>query len=702
MNASHPEFKASLVGDLVAPTPPIMPDISVGDILDAFRANPRLQSMPLLDADGRFAGLLYRRAFLDFVSQSYALDLYARKPLSTLLTHKPELANAELCLDAAWQTDRGVKTWLLGDPEMRKDTLPVMRDGRFVGIVAVADLMLNLSESQGRLIEAMQTLGARLHEEVAHAAVLQRNLLPPSRVALPGVRGHAVLLTSTEVGGDYYDYYCVEDRWTVLLIGDVSGHGVASGVLVSAAKACVTLLAGERERDPGKILARLNEAILKLAHRQLLMTLFAACLDTHTGELAYANAAHQFPYLLRYALDSLEMLELGGLPLGKSPDTRYAARAVQLDIGDKLFFYTDGAIEEENGAAVAFGYERLEGFLKLHSGLQPETLCHRFCDALRAYAGRHAFSDDVTLFCIEFHERRISASTDAHTRAWDKDLDIVRIAESFYRANPQRLMPRLSRQNMVFLAEGQFVDLLPRLTGDGIRRVLPRYQAGLRRLGWKKLLSQHLRPFGRDIDAFLPEPEFGRIFNIRRSEEKESVIAETADWLASCGLEDTDRLDATLVLLDEMLDNGLYAAPRDGRGKPIYAKGAPRVLGKDETLRLSLALQDGWLGLHAFDSWGTLTPAIFLERLARHAQGAGVQAGRGGSGLYLMWRMSDYLQLRVHPRHGTQATVLLDLSVPVDAEKANGFQFLFHAEIQENLNHEPFDIAYLPLPGSAG
>ena len=94
------------------------------------------------------------------------------------------------------------------------------------------------------------------------------------------------------------------------------------------------------------------------------------------------------------------------------------------------------------------------------------------------------------------------------------------------------------------------------------------------------------------------------------------------------------------------------------------------------------------MGISLTDSWGTLTPQVFLNRLTRHIEGLGLDAGIGGGGLYLIWRMSDYLQMRVLPNRQTQVCVFLDLYNPFDPEADKGFQFLYHTELFEAINHE--------------
>jgi hypothetical protein len=242
------------------------------------------------------------------------------------------------------------------------------------------------------------------------------------------------------------------------------------------------------------------------------------------------------------------------------------------------------------------------------------------------------------------------------------------------------------RQHLVFLAESSFSDLIPNLSQQGIRRVLPRNHAINTQLGWNNLLSQHQQVNNDDLVNYLRRPTQHREFNFSHSDDKAFVLNDVESWLQDIALPNPDRLDAVVLLLDELIENGLYAAPRDGKGRQLYAKGTVRPLDTGEELRLSLSIQDNLLGISLIDNWGTLTPTVFLNRLARHTQGLGLDAGVGGGGLYLIWRMSDYLQLRVLPYKQTQVCAFLDLNNPFDEEAENGFQFLYHNEVHENIN----------------
>jgi serine phosphatase RsbU (regulator of sigma subunit) len=567
-----------------------------------------------------------------------------------------------------------------------------------LGVVKVADMVNKLVEVQAKLIDTMQQSGGRLQEEVANAASLQNNLLRPAQIDLPCVRGLATLITSSEIGGDFYDYYVVDERWVVMLVGDVSGHGVAAGTMVSAAKAGVNLLETDREKEPAKILERLNHSFIHTAHQSLLMTMLVVCLDTQTNELRYANAGHQFPYIYRAVTGCLEMLELGGNPLGANEAANYKQQTTEMEIAARFFIYTDGIIEEENDQGDCFGYERLEEILIRYAESDLAVVRDRLLEALSAFVDRYNFSDDVTLFYVEYYERQRKSFSSAQSltvESYLQDFELIRVIDSFYRNNQQAIPPHIARQNIAFLAEANFADLVPSLAAQGIRRILVRHHTINRQLGWNNMLKQHQYRHTNDLAMYLPQPRQQWQFQINHSDDKDFILEEVDAWLQGMELPDPVRVDAVVLLLDELIENGLYAAPRDGKNIPLYSKGTARKLLDHEMLELTLVIQNDILGISVTDNWGTLTPCVFLNRLSRDVRGPILDSGVGGGGLYFIWRMSDYLQFRVFPHHQTQVCAFLYLKTTFEPETDKSFQFFYHTEIHEESDYEQSNITTL-------
>ena len=520
----------------------------------------------------------------------------------------------------------------------------------------------------------MEELSLRLQSEVALAATLQRSILPDAKIEIPGFQGLASLLTSSEVGGDYYDYFKIGAYTSVVIVGDVSGHGVAAGTMVSAAKAGLYPLVHEGISDPAEILQSLNETLLATAHQSLLMTMACVTLDARTGKLKFANAGHVLPYLWKHNEGHWEMLEASGLPLGKSLDADYRTSAIeiQMDVGDRLFLFTDAIVEEESPEGEAFGYDRLENILNECSDVEPDFFQEVLLTSLQHHCEVEHFDDDVTMLVVN-HTDRVSEGSSVSEAS-----DIVRLTDSFYRQGNHPI-PRIPREFIVFLADNEWADLLPRFAQDGICRVLPNHSDFCKSIGWDHLLNQHHQSPDDDLYTLMPQSSANRQFQLTHTDDKMFIMEEINAWLADQNIIPQDHLDTLIVALDEMIENSLYAAPRDGKGVPYYEKGTARELSENEEVRVDIALKEGKLGLMITDNWGTLTPAVFLRSVANAMEG-GVESGVGGAGLYMMWRMSDYFQIRVYPQNRTQVTTIWDLTEQINMDTGTGFQFLYHSD----------------------
>ncbi|MCH9699585.1 MAG: SpoIIE family protein phosphatase [Gammaproteobacteria bacterium] len=529
---------------------------------------------------------------------------------------------------------------------------------------------------------SLEHLSERLQSEVNLAATLQKVMMANPMIDLPGLHGQAKMATSSEVGGDYYDYYDIDGTESVVLVGDVSGHGVAAGTMVSAAKAGVSSLIHKGITNPSAILQGLNETMFETAQQELLMTMACIQLDAKTGQMKFANAGHVLPYLRHKESRQWEMIEAAGIPLGQNLEADYQATEaeIQMEVGDRLFLFTDGLVEEESPLGEAFGYERLEMILDTYGDAEPEVIFEQLNVALKAHTGRDGFEDDIT-FVIMNHTDRVTVSATTTNDA--EPSDIIRITDAVYRQGSHAI-PRISRQYLAMFPEGDFADLLPRFRQDGICRVLPKNDQLCHRLGWSRFMNQHHQGVDDDLYALLPNESNKRQFQLTHTEDKAFIMEEVFAWLSEQDGIREDYIESLNVLLDEMLENGLYAAPRDGRDTAYYQKGEVRELDKIEEVRVDVAFNGNTLGLMVTDNWGTLTPAVFMRSLSQAMQN-GVKAGTGGGGLYMMWRLSDYLQVRVHPHKRTQITILWDMSEEFELNLNTGFQFLNHAEEQEEV-----------------
>ena len=235
----------------------------------------------------------------------------------------------------------------------------------------------------------------RIQRDLSQAAEIQRGALPsrPPRLAGADVAGFNVPCRT--VGGDYYDYFPYSDARAGLALGDVSGKGMPASLMMMALHARVQVLA-EDPSDLAAFMTRLNKATCVNCPSNRFITFFFCVLDAATGELAYANAGHNPPVLMR-ADGSAEMVEGGGPVLGLLPMAPYREMRVRLEPGDLLALYSDGVTEADNTAEEEFGEERLIEALRQNRTEPAEAIVQAVRNALAGFTAKAPQADDITL-----------------------------------------------------------------------------------------------------------------------------------------------------------------------------------------------------------------------------------------------------------------------------------------------------------------
>ncbi|MEC4750078.1 PAS domain-containing protein [Methylomicrobium sp. Wu6] len=259
--------------------------------------------------------------------------------------------------------------------------------------------------------------------------------------------------------------------------------------------------------------------------------------------------------------------------------------------------------------------------------------------------------------------------------------NIIRMPESLY-CRSESPVAQAAKDTIAFFTEDGYSGFPGHFDQDRICRILPRHNEFCNKLGWNRLLNQHNESLDDDLYALMPGKSEYRHFELKHTDHDTSVAESVYAWLREKDNLSNDILDALLAVLDEMIENSLYSAPRDSSGMPYYAKGEARELSTFEEISVDVARGGDILGLMITDYWGTLTPGIFFKSLAQ-AMEEGIEARENGAGLYMIWLLSDYLQIRVHPQKCTQVTVLWDLNGGfIDRNVDAGLQFLYHNDYE--------------------
>jgi HAMP domain-containing protein len=236
-----------------------------------------------------------------------------------------------------------------------------------------------------------------LDREIAHARTIAQKLLPPSDVAVPGLKIEAYFEPVAQLGGDYYDFLRTRKGETAVTIGDVSGHGLPTALLVAMAKAALATLLESGERGTA-LFSKMNNLIHRSTDTRNYMTLTLGVVDGDS-EIEITNAGHPAPYRIRNG--EVSSLDLPAFPLGLFDSKDFPTRRFPFSSGDRLVFYTDGIIEARDSQDDAFGFERFEELLRQHAARPLRELRAAVLDAVARHAVGGAIDDDCTLVIVE-------------------------------------------------------------------------------------------------------------------------------------------------------------------------------------------------------------------------------------------------------------------------------------------------------------
>jgi serine phosphatase RsbU (regulator of sigma subunit) len=253
----------------------------------------------------------------------------------------------------------------------------------------------DLQVSQDRLVER-----ERLRKELEMGRRIQEEMLPRDRLRVPFAEVKGLSIPAREVGGDFFNYFLLPDGQATLVVGDVSGKGVAAALLMANIQA--TLRARlPLESDLAKLAEHLDREIEANTTTTVYLTCFIGIIDGVRNTMRFVNAGHNPPLILRVD-GSVEALEPTGRPLGLLPGGGYEERSLSFHDGESLVLYTDGLVDSESGSGEAFGLERLKSLVMRGGSAGIDGLLAAVEPTLREYRGGHEAEDDATLVVLRF------------------------------------------------------------------------------------------------------------------------------------------------------------------------------------------------------------------------------------------------------------------------------------------------------------
>ena len=255
----------------------------------------------------------------------------------------------------------------------------------------------DLEESNAQLERAKERMESEL--KIAHA--LQGAILPKTLPDSPSFSGQALMTPAREMGGDFYDFFTLDDGRLSLVMADVSGKGVPAAFFMAIART-VMRAAAARHPNPGPCLEEVNDAICEQNPQDLFVTLFYGILDPATGEFVYANAGHNPPFVVNRGGEVLALPMTGGMAVGVMPGLPYNEDATTMAPGDTMFLYTDGITEAMNVDEEEFTEARLEAVLADGHALPVDAVLTNVTSAVVDFVAGAEQSDDITCIVLRY------------------------------------------------------------------------------------------------------------------------------------------------------------------------------------------------------------------------------------------------------------------------------------------------------------
>ncbi len=266
--------------------------------------------------------------------------------------------------------------------------------------IQTANMIRDL-EKHIQFIAEMAEEKERIGTELKVATKIQSDMMPTQFPERSDFELYATMTPAKEVGGDFYDFFMLDDDHLALVIADVSGKGIPAALFMIMSK---ILIRNTSEADllPSKILEEVNDELCENNTAGMFVTAWLGILTISTGKLTFANAGHEYPAFKR-AKGSYELLRADNCPpLSVMEDMTFTDDTIMLEPGDDLFLYTDGVPEAKSPAGKRFGTDRMISLLNEYSDFSPCEMLKTIEDKINEFDDTEDLFDDVTMMRIKY------------------------------------------------------------------------------------------------------------------------------------------------------------------------------------------------------------------------------------------------------------------------------------------------------------
>ena len=300
-----------------------------------------------------------------------------------------------------------IKKVIINNLEKINDTLGRITKGDLNVTVDVrsnrefSSLSDDINSTVATLKQYIAEAAARIDKELEYAKQIQLSALPTNFPEGEDYTIYAQMIAAKEVGGDFYDFYKLNDTTVAFLAADVSGKGIPAAMFMMTAKTIIKDLA-ESGMSVNEIFTRANEKLCENNESGMFVTAWMGILDLTTGRMQFANAGHNPPVLKRASGEFEYLKTRAGFVLAGMEGVRYRAGELTLSPGDRLFLYTDGVPEATNAENQLYGEDRLLAFMNRHTTVDAVTLLPALKANIDEFVGEAPQFDDITMLMFDY------------------------------------------------------------------------------------------------------------------------------------------------------------------------------------------------------------------------------------------------------------------------------------------------------------
>jgi len=274
----------------------------------------------------------------------------------------------------------------------------------------IQNLAITLEDMESDLAEHVDNMKRitaqeeRINTELNLAARIQESMLPREFPAFPERKEfdiYAEMNAAREVGGDFYDFFLIDDDHLAIVIADVSGKGMPAALFMTASKIMLKMKAQEGV-SPAEVLEDVNERICANNIEEVFVTVWVGILEISTGRVIAANAGHEYPVIMHNNGNAELIHDKHGFVIGGLPGMKYNDYELQIEPGDSLFVYTDGVPEAMNEADELFKTDRMLQALDDADKGDSRKIIEHVENAVNNYVGGAEQFDDITMLCLTY------------------------------------------------------------------------------------------------------------------------------------------------------------------------------------------------------------------------------------------------------------------------------------------------------------